>query len=85
MINIKDIMNVEICMIEELQKQLSGIHSDYMSMYKSIEGVGTGQATKSTLEDILITNDKIKRKLISMLASRDGVQSKIIEHLKQIR
>jgi len=85
MINIKELMNVEVCMIEELQKQLASINSDYMSMYKAIEGVGTGQATKSTLEDILITNDKIKRKLMSMLASRDGVQDKIIEKLKQLR
>ena len=83
--NMLDMVNIELCMVEELQKQLKEIHEKYVSMHKTLEMSGVANANYKTLEDILITNNEIKKKLTHMLASRNGVQEKLIEEIKVLK
>lgn len=83
--NMLDMVNIELCMVEEMQKQLKEIHEKYESIHKTLEMSGIANANYKTLEDILITNNEIKKKLTHMLASRNGVQEKLIEEIKVLK
>lgn len=83
--NMLEMVNIELCMVDDMIKQLEHIYNKYMSIHKSLELSGVSKINQRTLEDILITNDEIKRKLTQLLASRDGTQEKIIEELKALK
>ena len=80
--NMLEMVNVELCMIDDLKTQLGYIHDKYISIHKALEKNGLDKLDKKSLEDMLITNDEIKRKLMQLVSARDGVQDKIIEELK---
>ena len=84
-INMLEMVNVELCMIDDMRTQLEYVAAHYEAIHKTLEAKGTSEMDIKSLEDVLITNDEIKRKLMQLVSAREGGQDRIIDELKQLK
>lgn len=81
---IVEVLNIEICMIDNLIEELTELKKSYKGIYDASDRTTGDLNLKFKLEDLLLANDEIKRKLLTITATRDAWQEKIVQELGEL-
>jgi len=80
-----EILNIEICMIDSLITELCQLKKDYKELYDASERLFRPDTSrKFKVEDLLLVNDEIRRKILNILASRESYQETLVGELCDI-
>lgn len=81
---IVEVLNIEISMLDKLISELSELKDKYKEIYESSDRLTGELSLKFKLEDLLLANDNIKRKLLEIMSSRDAWQDRIVKELGEL-
>ncbi len=81
---IVEVLNIEICMIDNLIDELTELKKSYKGIYDASDRTTGDLNLKFKLEDLLLANDEIKRKLLNIMASRDAWQERFVKELGEL-
>lgn len=81
---IVEVLNIEICMIDNLIEELTELKKSYKGIYDASDRTTGDLNLKFKLEDLLLANDEIKRKLLNIMASRDAWQERFVKELGEL-
>lgn len=81
---IVEVLNIEISMLDKLISEMSELKEKYKEIYEASDRLTGELSLKFKLEDLLLANDNIKRKLLEIMSSRDAWQDRIVKELGEL-